>query len=395
MPSHGPLSCTPQHGPALRTTNLALRSLAALGMAAASIAARARAALSPSQGDSSSDGEEPIALAGGRGASTIMSHLDAEHSHGRGLLGFMSHGQARYTLAGVCRELRREVAAFRWPPVVLEGHTGDVSSVCALINGRVVSASYDRTLRVWNAMTGACERVLAGHTGIVCGVCSLSDGRLVSASSDRSLRVWSVTTGVCERVLQGHTDAVWSVCAPTDDRVVSGSHDTTLRVWNISTGACEHVLVGQSEFVSKICALANGRFVFSSSDALRVWGTATGACERVINDTHIVKITCILSDNNLVVDLTLGVWNASTGVRERAFNSDLSLWAQDGCTLPDGRVVYTTRRSHTLRVWNVATAENTLVRALPTEAVHAMCALADGRVAIASAMLVRVWQAPL
>jgi hypothetical protein len=58
---------------------------------------------------------QPRALAGGDGASTVMSHLGAEHSHGRGLLGFMTNAGARRTLAGVCRELRREVAEFRWP----------------------------------------------------------------------------------------------------------------------------------------------------------------------------------------------------------------------------------------------------------------------------------------
>ena len=38
--------------------------------------------------------------------------------------------------------------------------------------------------------TGACERVLEGHTGFVCCVAVLPDGKVVSGSSDKSLRVW-------------------------------------------------------------------------------------------------------------------------------------------------------------------------------------------------------------
>ena len=53
----------------------------------------------------------PPALAGGDGASTILSHLGAEHSHGRGLLGFAGTRGAR-ALRLVCREFLREVADF-------------------------------------------------------------------------------------------------------------------------------------------------------------------------------------------------------------------------------------------------------------------------------------------
>jgi WD40 repeat protein len=39
-----------------------------------------------------------------------------------------------------------------------------ISSVCAMADGlRVVSGSSDKTLRVWNVVTGCCEQVLRGH----------------------------------------------------------------------------------------------------------------------------------------------------------------------------------------------------------------------------------------
>jgi WD40 repeat protein len=40
--------------------------------------------------------------------------------------------------------------------------------MAVLPDGRVVSGSDDKTLRVWDASSGACERVLEGHTGQVC-----------------------------------------------------------------------------------------------------------------------------------------------------------------------------------------------------------------------------------
>ena len=56
-----------------------------------------------------------------------------------------------------------------------------------------------------------CVQVLQGHTGYVNCVVELGDGRVVSGSADKSLRVWDVGTGQCVQVLRGHTDGVWYV----------------------------------------------------------------------------------------------------------------------------------------------------------------------------------------
>jgi WD40 repeat protein len=84
---------------------------------------------------------------------------------------------------------------------------------------------------VWNAATGACERVLKGYTDLVNAVCVLADGRLASASLDYKVRVWDAATGACKRVLEGHTDLVVAVCALADGRLASASKDRTVRMW--------------------------------------------------------------------------------------------------------------------------------------------------------------------
>lgn len=43
------------------------------------------------------------------------------------------------------------------------GHSGDVYSVCFSADGtRIVSGSQDNTVRIWNAVTGACEVTMEG-----------------------------------------------------------------------------------------------------------------------------------------------------------------------------------------------------------------------------------------
>jgi hypothetical protein len=66
------------------------------------------------------------------------------------------------------------------------------------------------------------------------------DGRrVVSASSDKTLKVWDLASGRAEATLEGHADRV-TACAVTPDgsRVVSASADGTLKVWDLQAGEC-------------------------------------------------------------------------------------------------------------------------------------------------------------
>ena len=69
-------------------------------------------------------------------------------------------------------------------------HTNSVMSVIQLMDGRICSGSWDKTIRVWNAVSGVCEKVLQGHTNSVMSVIQLMDGRICSGSGDSTIRVW-------------------------------------------------------------------------------------------------------------------------------------------------------------------------------------------------------------
>ena len=85
------------------------------------------------------------------------------------------------------------------------------------------------------------EAVMTGHSGRITALASLPDGRLLSASADGTLRVWSVTDASCLAVIEGHSAGVKAVTywvdASIDGRsatllIASITSDGELRIWS-------------------------------------------------------------------------------------------------------------------------------------------------------------------
>ncbi|KAJ8981555.1 hypothetical protein NQ317_009814 [Molorchus minor] len=132
----------------------------------------------------------------------------------------------------------------------------------------MVTCSKDRSIAVWD-MTSQTEitlrRVLVGHRAAV-NVVDFDEKYIVSASGDRTIKVWNTSTCEFVRTLNGHKRGI--ACLQYRDRlVVSGSSDNTIRLWDIECGACLRVLEGHEELVRCISALLSGAY----DGKIKVW----------------------------------------------------------------------------------------------------------------------------
>ncbi|SRR5258708_361909 len=124
------------------------------------------------------------------------------------------------------------------------GHTDVVWAVDWSPDGkRVVSASQDKRVQVWDETTGNTILSYQGHTAGVLGVAWSPDGKyIVSCGRDATVQVWDATTGNPMFIYRGHTANVWAVSWSHDGRrVASGGRDTTVQIWDSMTG--DHVFL--------------------------------------------------------------------------------------------------------------------------------------------------------
>lgn len=172
------------------------------------------------------------------------------------------------------------------------GHTNTVLfAVRHWYSDKLVSCSADKTIRVWDLMTGTCLKVLEGHLSTITCVQTISEKKgqiekIISTSLDKTIKIWSLVSGECLETLYGHSDSILFVILLSYNKIASCSNDDTIKVWNFENGNClKTIKLNNNSRIRYLIRLSKHQIVSCSDDStISLWNIYSGLCEKEFQD---------------------------------------------------------------------------------------------------------------
>ena len=297
---------------------------------------------------------------------------------------------------------------------ICTGHTSRVTTVAWSPNGtRLASASYDKTVRVWDTSNGTSILTYPGHWDRVQTVAWSPDGkRIASAGDDSTVQVWDAATGQQIMTYRGHTNAVQAIAwSPDGKRVASAGDDKTIQVWDVPSGVLVSSYRSHTGKVTAVAWSPDGRRIASGGEdkSVQIWlpfkdknsffTLRLAPRGQFIYKGHSGRVNGLAwSPNGQRIasagyDRSMQVWDAMTGrqfiiLRNTSSGINTVSWS------PDSRYLASGGNDKMVQIWDAVTRNNLFTYRGHTGYVTAVAWSPDGKL-LASASVdhtVQLWQ---
>jgi len=228
-----------------------------------------------------------------------------------------------------------------------------------------LTASNDRTFKVWETGGNRLVTVVRGHRGDVSRLILSDDNRqMISSSRDRSLKIWGVDSFFAPEVINAHENNIYTIAYSSDGRrLATGSEDGTARVWDVATGRRLATLRGGGRNILRVAFVPNPRP--TGSDPKRESGSK--------QDSFGGDLLATTGADGLV-----RIWDLRTELELQRFAGHTKQ-IHDLAFSPDGRLLATASDDQTVRLWDTLTGR--LIRTMTgySREVSAIAFSPDGR----------------
>jgi WD40 repeat protein/ABC-type dipeptide/oligopeptide/nickel transport system ATPase component len=181
------------------------------------------------------------------------------------------------------------------------GHSDQIYRLAFSPNGKIVAtASWDRSIKLWNAVDGKLIRTLDGkHNSWILGLNFSPDGKmLVSSSQDKTAKIWSVEGNLLYTLIDHKGDVNDVVFSPNGKIIASASSDQTIKLWN-TDGMLLRTLRGHNGAVYGVSFSPDGKRLVSASwdGSIKIWNP------EILDFNGLLKRGCSWLPDNLKTTL--------------------------------------------------------------------------------------------
>jgi WD40 repeat protein len=252
-----------------------------------------------------------------------------------------------------------------WTPNAVrtfEGHTGPINALAVTPNGaQVITASSDKSVRVFDVASGKQVRELPGHTDAIRAVAISKDGQTIAtAGSDKVARTWNAADGKL-KLAYPQAAALQSLAFTTDAKGLAiGLADGSTKVLDLTatdvTKADRQVIPGKSA-INALAISADGGSLISVEDKLvQLWPLSAGT-SRPLNG-HTSQVYCVgwSADGNLIVtgagDASVRLWDATKGTQTKSIEKAHAASVYAALLHPKGDLIITAGDDKLIKYWN-------------------------------------------
>lgn len=218
----------------------------------------------------------------------------------------------------------------------LEGHSGPISTAIYSPDGKMIlsSGKVDKMAKIWSATTGKLIHTLGEETKNINYATFSSDGQIIiTACDDNTAKIWDAQTGKILQELKGHIDAVnFATFSSNSKLIITTSDDNTAKIWSVQSGNLLHNLVGHKESV----VLANfspdnSKVVTVSKDSIaKIWDLTTGELLKSLekkNTTNLRKVNNSLISKKLNFTIFKAIFSPDGQTIATIFNDNIvNVW---------------------------------------------------------------------
>lgn len=242
----------------------------------------------------------------------------------------------------------------------LEGHRDTVRAIAlSSKDNNLISVSGDKTIKVWDLKTFKHKRTLPSSAGPVWSLAVTSDGQtIVTGHENGSIKIWNCSTGRLLRTIRGHEGRVFSVVmSPDDETFATGGIDKSINIWNLHTGKLLRTITGHQDAVRSLVFSRDGKTIASSSwdKSIKIWNMQTGELLHSLlgHTSRVVTLSLGFDDKTLVsgsIDNDIKIWNMQTGqlVETLSGHND---WILGVATNPTKKILVSASKNKIIKIW--------------------------------------------